>query len=70
MGPFYLLNLLSYPVAGLLVGGFAATIGPQRLVAILAAGLCVLGAGLLPLTVASFRRAIALNDPVRVGVKA
>ncbi|MEV0899871.1 MFS transporter [Actinoplanes sp. NPDC049802] len=59
MGPFYLLNLLSYPIGGLLVAGAGATVGPQRLVAGLAVLLCLAGAVLLPMTLRSFRQVLA-----------
>ncbi|MFI1360473.1 MFS transporter [Streptomyces sp. NPDC020898] len=62
MGPFYLLNLLSYPMAGLLVGATGDVIEPQDLVAGLAVLLSLLGAVLLPLTMRSFRRALAERD--------
>ncbi|WP_256256005.1 MFS transporter [Streptomyces sp. MUSC 14] len=70
MGPFYLLNLLSYPLAGLLVGSAATAVGPQRLVAGLAIALFLFGAVLLPLTMRSFRRAIAIRESVPVGAQA
>ncbi|CAM5249552.1 MFS transporter [Streptomyces xanthochromogenes] len=70
MGPFYLLNLLSFPLAGLLVGSAATAVGPQNLVAALAVVLCVFGAVLLPLTMRSFRRAIAAREGLLVGAKA
>ncbi len=70
MGPFYLLNLLSFPLAGLLVGSAATAVGPQKLVAVLAVVLCVFGAVLLPLTMRSFRRAIAAREGLLVGAKA
>ena len=59
MGPFYLTNLLSLPIGGLLVALVGSAVGPQGLVAGLAIGLVVVGAVLLPLTVLSFRRALA-----------
>jgi MFS family permease len=66
MGPFYLANLLSLPIGGLLVALVGAAVGPQGLVAGLAVGLIVVGAVLLPLTVLSFRRALArLTTPER-----
>lgn len=67
MGPFYLLNLLSMPVAGLLVGGFGTRIGPQHLVIGLTALLCLFGSLLLPLTVFSFHRALREKEALPVG---
>ncbi|MCM0675147.1 MFS transporter [Micromonospora phytophila] len=67
MGPFYLLNLLSYPIAGLLMGAAGDALGPQRMVAGLAIGLAVLGSFLLPLVIVSFQRALAESEPVSVG---
>ncbi|HEX6341983.1 MFS transporter [Umezawaea sp.] len=67
MGPFYLLNLLSYPIGGLLVAGVGSAFGPQRLVALLAVLLCVVGSVLLPLTIRGFRRALAASAPVPAG---
>ncbi|WP_199856736.1 MFS transporter [Nocardia suismassiliense] len=68
MGPFYLLNLLSYPIAGLLIGGLGATIGPQRLALWLGIMLCLIGAVLLPLTMASFRKALLARENANVEV--
>ncbi|MFR9788151.1 MFS transporter [Streptomyces sp. MB22_4] len=69
MGPFYLLNLLSYPIAGLLVGSVGAAYGPQRLVGVLAVVLSAFGAVLLPLTMRSFRRTLTDRERVPVGVQ-
>ncbi|WP_280429705.1 MFS transporter [Nocardia brasiliensis] len=68
MGPFYLLNLLSYPIAGLLIGGLGATIGPQRLALWLGCLLCLFGAVFLPLTMASFRKALLARENANVEV--
>ncbi|WP_327593925.1 MFS transporter [Streptomyces chartreusis] len=62
MGPFYLLNLLSYPMAGLLVGTAGEAIEPQDLVTVLAVVLSVFGAVLLPLVMRSFRQVLAPRD--------
>ncbi|WP_455360075.1 MFS transporter [Streptomyces sp. SYSU K21746] len=62
MGPFYLLNMLALPLAGLLVAGFGSSVGPQRLVAVLAIALTGFGAIMLPLTVRAFGRAIAARE--------
>ncbi|MEV6328809.1 MFS transporter [Streptomyces sp. NPDC051909] len=71
MGPFYLLNLLSFPIAGLLVASVGTAVGPQQLVVALAVLLCVFGAVFLPLTIRSFRRALAArNDDVALGASA
>ncbi|MFE3645774.1 MFS transporter [Streptomyces sp. NPDC059169] len=71
MGPFYLLNLLSFPIAGLLVAGIGPSVGPQQLVTVLSVLLCLIGAVLLPLTIRSFHKAIARrNDEVTLGVPA
>ncbi|GAA2783094.1 MFS transporter [Streptomyces showdoensis] len=55
MGPFFLVGLLSYPMGGLLISTFGASVGPQRLVAALAVLLGVYGAVFMPLTIRSFR---------------
>lgn len=70
MGPFYLLNLLSYPIGGLLIGAFGTSLGPQRLVGWLAGSLTIVGAILLPLTIRSFRRTLAAMESVSVSVGA
>ncbi|SEM09825.1 MFS transporter [Streptacidiphilus jiangxiensis] len=70
MGPFYLLNLLSMPIAGLVVGGAASTIGPQSLVTVLTVALCLFGAVFLPLTMRSFRQALTAREPEPAGVPA
>ncbi|MFI0817427.1 MFS transporter [Streptomyces sp. NPDC021098] len=70
MGPFYLLNLLSYPIAGLLVGSVGAAFGPQRLILVLAVCLTGFGAVFLPLTMRSFRRSLVDGEEVPVGVQA
>ncbi|MET9834563.1 MFS transporter [Streptomyces sp. NPDC006385] len=62
MGPFFLLNLLSFPIGGLLISAFGASLGPQRLVAVLALLLTAFGAVLLPLTMRSFRTALAARE--------
>ena len=67
MGPFYLVNLASYPIAGILVAVLGGKIGPQRLIAVLAALLTLFGAILLTLTVRSFRRSLVALDRVPVG---
>ncbi|RJO70700.1 MFS transporter [Nocardia panacis] len=68
MGPFYLLNLLSFPIAGVLVASVGATLGPQHLITGLAILLCLFGAVFLPLTMVSFHRAIAARVSTSVGV--
>ncbi|MGX1799131.1 MFS transporter, partial [Streptomyces albidoflavus] len=70
MGPFYLLNMLALPLAGLLVAGFGSSLGPQRLVAILAILLTVFGAIMLPLTIRAFSRAFAAQEKTLVGASA
>ncbi|WP_306361351.1 MFS transporter [Nocardia sp. CC227C] len=70
MGPFYLLNLVSYPIAGLMIGGVGASVGPQRLVLWLSALLCLFGAVLLPLTMAAFRKALQPRETATVEVEA
>ncbi|MGA5222269.1 MFS transporter [Streptomyces koyangensis] len=70
MGPFYLLNMLALPLAGLLVAGFGSSLGPQRLVAILAILLTVFGAIMLPLTIRAFSRAFAAQEKTLVGANA
>lgn len=70
MGPFYLLNLISYPIAGLMIGGLSTTIGPQRLALWLGILLCLFGAVWLPLTMASFRKALSARENATVEVMA
>ncbi|MEU8573050.1 MFS transporter [Streptomyces asoensis] len=70
MGPFYLLNMLSLPIAGLLVAGFGSSVGPQRLVAGLAMALSVFGAIMLPLTVRAFGHALTEREPALVEANA
>ncbi|MFJ7326485.1 MFS transporter [Streptomyces cyaneofuscatus] len=62
MGPFYLLNLLSLPIGGVLVAGLGASWGPQRLIAVLAIGLGVFSAVMLPLTIRAFSRALLARE--------
>ncbi|MET9773205.1 MFS transporter [Streptomyces sp. NPDC006367] len=69
MGPFYLLNLLSLPLGGLLVAGVGASWGPQSLVAALAVALSAFGAVMLPLTVRAFDRAIPASGESSAGVR-
>ncbi|CAA9403182.1 MAG: hypothetical protein AVDCRST_MAG66-1676 [uncultured Pseudonocardia sp.] len=59
MGPFYLINLLSLPLGGLLVAAFGDLIGPRGLIGGLSVGLVVIGMTLLPLTLRSFRAALS-----------
>lgn len=59
MGPFYLVNLLSFPLAGALVAGLGELGGPQVLVLGLTGVLCVAGTALLVATIRSFRAALA-----------
>lgn len=70
MGPFYLLNMMSMPIAGLLVAGFGDRLGPQRLVLVLAVALTVLGVFLLPMTIRAFGHAIAAREKTLVGAGA
>ncbi|WP_406435410.1 MFS transporter [Streptomyces sp. NBC_00631] len=70
MGPFYLLNMLAMPLAGLLVAGSGASVGPQRLVAVLAIALTLFGAVMLPLTVRAFGHAFAAQEVSLVGAGA
>ncbi|MET9390973.1 MFS transporter [Streptomyces sp. NPDC006624] len=62
MGPFYLLNMLAMPIAGILVAGSGSNLGPQQLVLILAVALTAFGALMLPLTIRAFGRAIAARE--------
>jgi hypothetical protein len=59
MGPFFLINVMSFPIGGLLISTIGAWAGPQRLVAGLAVLLAVVGVVLLPLTASSLQRSIA-----------
>ncbi|MFE2578640.1 MFS transporter [Streptomyces sp. NPDC059378] len=70
MGPFYLLNMLAMPIAGLLVAGSGSSLGPQQLVLVLAAALTVFGALMLPLTIRAFGHAIAAREMTLVGATA
>ncbi|MGW1837895.1 MFS transporter [Streptomyces sp. NPDC002067] len=58
MGPFFLVGLTPYPVAGLLVSTLGASVGPQHLVAGLTVLLAAVGALALPVTLRSFRAAL------------
>ncbi|MFJ3937649.1 MFS transporter [Streptomyces parvus] len=62
MGPFYLLNTLSYPVGGLLIAVAGTSVGPQRLVGVLAVVLGLYGLLVLPLTIRGFALAIAAQE--------
>ncbi|MEV7597045.1 MFS transporter [Kitasatospora sp. NPDC089797] len=59
MGPFFLINVLAFPIGGLLISTVGAWIGPQHLVAWLAVLLAAVGAVLVPLTARSLQRSIA-----------
>ncbi|TDF84094.1 MFS transporter [Pseudomonas sp. H9] len=62
MGPFYLVNLLSYPLGGLLTASIGHSYGAQALILVLAIVLSVPGSLLLLLTTRRFRA--ALHPPV------
>ncbi|MER5886128.1 MFS transporter [Streptomyces sp. NPDC001941] len=70
MGPFFLINVLAFPIGGVLISTVGAWAGPQRLVVGLAVLLAAVGAVLVPLTTRSLQRSIALRDaapaPTRV----
>jgi MFS family permease len=68
MGPFYLINLLSLPIGGLLIAVLGSTVAPQTLVTILAVLLTAVGGVLLRFTMASFSR--KLRDLDHMGVPA
>ncbi|MDQ0943891.1 MFS transporter [Streptomyces sp. V1I1] len=70
MGPFYLLNMMSMPIAGLLLAGSGNNLGPQRLVLVLAVALTAFGALMLPLIIQAFGRAIAAREATLVGATA
>ncbi|MFD5017211.1 MFS transporter [Streptomyces chartreusis] len=70
MGPFYLLNMMALPIAGLLVAGSGNDVSPQRLVLVLAIALTGFGAIMLPLTVRAFGLAIAAREETLVGATA
>ncbi|GHI24301.1 hypothetical protein Shyd_56720 [Streptomyces hydrogenans] len=65
MGPFYLLNTLSYPIGGLLIAFLGNSLGPQLLVGILAVLLALYGLMVLPLTIRGFNSAIAALEQER-----
>ncbi|MFF3596788.1 MFS transporter [Kitasatospora indigofera] len=65
MGPFYLLNTLSYPIGGLLIAFLGNSLGPQLLVGILAVLLALYGLVVLPLTIRGFNSAIAALEQER-----
>ncbi|MGW1807050.1 MFS transporter [Streptomyces sp. NPDC002078] len=65
MGPFYLLNTLSYPIGGLLIAFLGNALGPQLLVGILAVLLALYGLVVLPLTIRGFNVAIAAVEQER-----
>ncbi|WP_370415632.1 MFS transporter [Streptomyces fradiae] len=66
MGPFYLLNTLSYPIGGLLIAFLGNSLGPQLLVGILAVLLALYGLVVLPLTIRGFNSAIAALEQERL----
>ncbi|WP_338896793.1 MFS transporter [Streptomyces sp. TG1A-60] len=70
MGPFYLLNMLAMPIAGLLVAASGSNLGPQQLVLILAVALTAFSAFMLPLTIRAFGRAIAAREATLAGATA
>ncbi|WP_405483640.1 MFS transporter [Streptomyces sp. NBC_00009] len=70
MGPFYLLNMLAMPIAGILVAGSGSNLGPQQLVLVLAVALTAFGALMLPLTIRAFGGAIAAREATLVGATA
>lgn len=59
MGPFFLVGWAPYPVGGLLISTLGASYGPQRLITVLALGLALVGAVVLPLTIGAFKQALA-----------
>ncbi|MDH6578164.1 MFS transporter [Kitasatospora sp. MAP5-34] len=59
MGPFFLINVLAFPIGGLLISTVGAWVGPQHLVAWLALLLAVVGAVLVPLTARSLQNSIS-----------
>ncbi|GAA1989741.1 MFS transporter [Kitasatospora viridis] len=59
MGPFFLINVLAFPIGGLLISTVGSWAGPQHLVAALAVLLAAVGAVLVPLTARSLARSIA-----------
>ncbi|MFE5909367.1 MFS transporter [Streptomyces wedmorensis] len=65
MGPFYLLNTLSYPIGGLLIAFFGNALGPQLLVGVLSVLLALYGLVVLPLTIRGFNVAIAAVEQER-----
>ncbi|MFG2751424.1 MFS transporter [Streptomyces xanthophaeus] len=65
MGPFYLLNTLSYPIGGLLIAFLGNSLGPQLLVGTLAVLLALYGLVVLPLTIRGFDVAIAAAEQQR-----
>lgn len=60
-GSFFIINDLSFPLAGAVVAIVGDSIGPQRLTAVLTLPLALFGVVFLPLTIRGFRRALA--DP-------
>ncbi len=63
MGPFYLVNLLSYPLGGLLTASIGHTYGVQPLILALALLLVVPGSLLFALTTRRFRLALDRPSP-------
>ncbi|MEU2431338.1 MFS transporter [Streptomyces sp. NPDC007861] len=70
MGPFYLLNMLSYPIAGILTASFGGTFGTQPLVIGLTIALIAFGTFFLPLTMRSFRLALDNREIIPTGAQA
>ncbi|MEU5047911.1 hypothetical protein AB0G40_44365, partial [Streptomyces griseorubiginosus] len=62
-GSFFIINDLSFPLAGAVVAIVGDSIGPQRLTAVLTLPLALFGVVFLPLTIRGFRRALADPPP-------
>jgi MFS family permease len=64
MGPFYLLNLLSFPIGGLITAFFGISLGIQPIVLALALLLALPGSLLLWFTAQRFRLALSSSTPL------
>ena len=62
MGSFFIINDLSFPIAGGLVAVAGDAVGPQRLTAVLTLPLALFGMVFLPLTIRGFGRALAVRQ--------
>jgi hypothetical protein len=68
MGPFFLINVMAYPLGGMLIATVGAAAGPQVLVEWLAVALSAFGAFYVPTVMRSVRRALDAQDERQPGL--